>query len=67
MISGKNRNEISCVAPGADRFGPVFAALRRAGYGGWCAVEPFEYVPDGPGAAARAIGYLRGVEEGAGA
>ncbi len=49
---------------GADRFGPALAALRRAGYGGWCAVEPFEYVPDGPGAAARAIGYLRGVEEG---
>jgi hypothetical protein len=30
-------------------------------------VEPFDYVPDGPGAAARAIGYLRGVEEGMGA
>ncbi len=52
---------------GTDRFGPVLAALRRAGYGGWCAVEPFEYVPDGPGAAARAIGYLRGLEEGIGA
>lgn len=51
---------------GADRFGPVLAALRRAGYGGWCAVEPFEYVPDGPGAAARAIGYLRGADEGGG-
>ena len=26
-------------------------------------VEPFEYVPDGPAAAARAIGYLRGILE----
>ncbi len=27
------------------------------------AVEPFDYVPDGPGAAAFAAGYLRGVRE----
>jgi sugar phosphate isomerase/epimerase len=50
---------------GGDRFGPVLSALRRNGYGGWCAVEPFDYVPDGLGAAARAIGYLRGLEEAA--
>lgn len=48
---------------GQDRFGPVFAALKRTGYAGFCAVEPFDYVPDGPGSAARAIGYLRGIEE----
>jgi sugar phosphate isomerase/epimerase len=48
---------------GTDRFGPVLAALRRTGYAGFCAVEPFEYVPDGPTAAARAIGYLRGLQE----
>ncbi|WP_426958174.1 sugar phosphate isomerase/epimerase family protein [Muricoccus radiodurans] len=48
---------------GPDRFAPIIAALRRNAYDGWCAVEPFEYVPDGPGAAARAIGYLRGIEE----
>lgn len=48
---------------GHDRFGPVFAALQRTGYSGICAVEPFEYVPDGPTSAARAIGYLRGCEE----
>jgi len=29
-------------------------------------VEPFDYRPDGPGCAARAIGYLRGVLEGLG-
>jgi len=37
--------------------------LQRHGYDGTVAVEPFEYIPDGPGAAARAIGYLRGIEE----
>jgi len=26
-------------------------------------VEPFEYVPDGPGAAARAAGYVDGLLE----
>ncbi|MBR0681267.1 sugar phosphate isomerase/epimerase [Roseomonas eburnea] len=48
---------------GKDRFGPVLSTLRRVGYGGFCAVEPFDYVPDGPTSAARAIGYLRGLEE----
>ncbi len=42
---------------------PVLAALHRLHYRGWLAVEPFEYVPDGPGCAARAIGYLRGAME----
>lgn len=65
LIAHVHLNDRNRRAPGqgADRFAPVLAALRRAGYAGWCAVEPFEYVPDGPGAAARAIGYLRGVEE----
>ena len=48
---------------GGDRFAPVFAALRRNGYGGTVAIEPFEYVPDGPASAARAIGYVRGILE----
>lgn len=48
---------------GALRFRPLLAALRRHGYAGWVAVEPFEYVPDGPACAARAIGYLRGAME----
>ena len=48
---------------GADRFAPVIRALHRHRYAGWVGVEPFEYVPDGPAAAARAIGYIRGVEE----
>jgi D-psicose/D-tagatose/L-ribulose 3-epimerase len=48
---------------GAMRFGPIFAALRDTGYAGVVAAEPFDYVPDGPGAAAHAAGYLRGLLE----
>lgn len=55
---------------GNMRFAPVLAALREmqaAGhYHGIVAVEPFDYVPDGMGSAARAIGYLRGLEEASG-
>ncbi len=48
---------------GAMRFAPILAALGDVSYSGVLAVEPFDYVPDGPGCAARAIGYLRGVME----
>ena len=48
---------------GEQRFAPLIGALRRHGYGGDLAVEPFDYVPDGPAAAARAIGYIRGIVE----
>ena len=48
---------------GSDRFGPILRALQTLGYAGRCGVEPFDYVPDGPGAAARAIGYLQGCLE----
>lgn len=48
---------------GEQTFAPLFAALKRTGYTGDVAVEPFDYVPDGPSAAARAIGYLRGILE----
>jgi D-psicose/D-tagatose/L-ribulose 3-epimerase len=48
---------------GAMRFGPILAALAAQGYDGWIGVEPFEYVPDGMGAAARAIGYVKGLAE----
>ena len=48
---------------GSDRFAALFRTLRAHGYAGDVAVEPFDYVPDGPGCAARAIGYLRGLVE----
>jgi len=44
-------------------FAPILAALNRHKYTGIVGVEPFDYVPDGPSSAARAIGYLRGVLE----
>jgi len=48
-------------------FAPILQTLLRmqveGHYRGIIAVEPFDYVPDGPGCAARAIGYLRGVLE----
>ena len=48
---------------GEMKFAPILAALRAVGYDGVLAVEPFDYVPDGPGCAARAIGYLRALLE----
>lgn len=49
-------------------FAPILRSLlamqREGHYGDWIAVEPFDYRPDGPGCAARAIGYLRGVLQG---
>jgi sugar phosphate isomerase/epimerase len=44
-------------------FAPVLAALKRNGYAGVIAVEPFRYLPDGQSCAARAAGYLRGLLE----
>ena len=38
-------------------------ALSTNSFGGFVAVEPFEYAPDGMGAAVWAIGYLRGLIE----
>jgi sugar phosphate isomerase/epimerase len=52
---------------GALKFEPILSTLLQMNvqghYGKWIAVEPFDYVPDGPGCAARAIGFLRGVLE----
>jgi D-psicose/D-tagatose/L-ribulose 3-epimerase len=53
---------------GELRFAPIIETLlrlqREHAYTGVVAVEPFDYVPDGPGCAARAIGYLKGIVEG---
>lgn len=50
---------------GEDRFAAILAALRGQGYAGWLAMEPFDYMPDGPGCAAWCIGYVRGLLEAA--
>lgn len=49
---------------GSDRLAPFLRVLRDAGWPHPLAVEPMRYVPDGPGCAARSIGYLRGVLDG---
>jgi D-psicose/D-tagatose/L-ribulose 3-epimerase len=53
---------------GAMVFAPIVATIAQmqaqGHYRGIVAVEPFDYVPDGVGAAARAIGYLKGLLEG---
>lgn len=69
LIAHVHLNDRNRRAPGqgSDRFAPVLAALDETGYAGICGVEPFDYQPDGPGCAARAIGYLRGIEEALGA
>jgi sugar phosphate isomerase/epimerase len=65
MIAHVQLNDRNRRGPGQgeQRFAPLLAALVRHGYAGDLAVEPFDYVPDGPGAAARAIGYVRGILE----
>jgi sugar phosphate isomerase/epimerase len=56
---------------GALAFAPIVQTLlrmqREGRYRGIVAVEPFDYVPDGVGSAARAIGYMKGLVEGLGA
>jgi sugar phosphate isomerase/epimerase len=48
---------------GEMKFAPILAALKRNNYAGTVAVEPFDYFPDGPSAAALAAGYLRGISD----
>ena len=48
---------------GEMKFAPILAALKRHNYAGTIAVEPFDYSPDGAGAAAFSAGYLRGLLE----
>lgn len=53
---------------GTMAFAPILRELSRleaaGAYRGIVAVEPFDYVPDGPGCAAHSIGYLRGILQG---
>jgi D-psicose/D-tagatose/L-ribulose 3-epimerase len=48
---------------GEMKFAPILAALKRHNYAGTITVEPFDYSPDGPTAAAFSAGYLRGLLE----
>lgn len=48
---------------GGIDFFAIVSALRQHGYAGNTAVEPFDYAPDGPSSASRAIGFLRGIEQ----
>ena len=53
---------------GEMRFAPIIETISQmqamGRYEGIVAVEPFDYVPDGLGCAAHAIGYLKGIVEG---
>ena len=48
---------------GEMKFAAILAALKRHQYAGTIAVEPFDYIPDGPGVAAFSAGYLHGLRE----
>jgi D-psicose/D-tagatose/L-ribulose 3-epimerase len=48
---------------GELKFAPILAALKRHDYAGTIAVEPFDYLPDGPAVTAFSTGYLRGLLE----
>ena len=63
LVAHVQLNDPNRRAPGqgAMAFGPILAALEETGYAGEIAVEPFDYVPDGMGSAAYAIGYLNGL------
>jgi D-psicose/D-tagatose/L-ribulose 3-epimerase len=65
MIAHVHLNDANHRGPGqgAGRFAAMLLALRDGNYRGWIGIEPFDYVPDGPTCAARAIGYVRGIEE----
>lgn len=64
LISHVHLNDPNRRGPGEGDldFAPILGALRTLGYDGWVGVEPFRYIPDGPACAARAAGYLRGME-----
>jgi D-psicose/D-tagatose/L-ribulose 3-epimerase len=65
MIAHIHFNDPNRRGPGEGelKFAPILRALKAAGYAGNAAVEPFVYQPDGPTCAARAIGYIRGLQE----
>jgi D-psicose/D-tagatose/L-ribulose 3-epimerase len=65
LIAHVQVNDPNRKGPGQGEmdFAPILAALQQYGYRGDLGVEPFIYDPDGPGAAAYAIRYLRDLLE----
>ena len=65
LIAHIQVNDPNRRAPGQGemKFAPILAALKRHRYDGVISVEPFDYHPDGAGAAAFAAGYLQGLLE----
>lgn len=65
LIAHVHLNDANQRGPGQgeDAFAPVLRTLHAHRWDRWIGIEPFEYVPDGPTSAARAIGYVRGIEE----
>ena len=68
MIAHVQVNDPNRRGPGQGtmKFAPILRALHEVAYVGVVAAEPFDYVPDGMGSAAHAIGYLRGLAEATG-
>lgn len=67
LIRHVHFNDPNLRGPGQGEldFLPIVQRLIELDYDGWIGVEPFDYVPDGPAAAARAIGTIRALEQAA--
>ena len=65
LLAHVQLNDPNRRAPGQGdlQFAPILQALLTHGYDGVLAMEPFEYVPDGPGCAAWSVGYVSGLLE----
>jgi D-psicose/D-tagatose/L-ribulose 3-epimerase len=56
QVNDKNRRG---PGQGMTAIAPVIDVLQHAHYAGWIAVEPFQYLPDGPSCAAFCAGYMQ--------
>lgn len=67
LIRHVHFNDSNLRGPGQGEldFMPIVQRLLKLNYDGWIGVEPFDYVPDGPASAARAIGTIRALEQAA--
>ena len=58
QVNDKNRRG---PGQGETPIAPLIEVLKQARYTGWIAVEPFEYLPDGPTCAAFCAGYMHSI------